>query len=274
MQAADWQQLIDSKKMIMGDEVHQLITSQYQAFAHNQAPKIADPVIKNIPIIESHEPLIDINQANSCRITMLPNPSHPFASPDCNSGFPAASKIRKTVWNNLLYLRFYLDILARDFGYEPRQISIHVFEGLRSLKTQTSLFENKRCEIRNANPLMTHEEVFSETCKWVSPVVNNIPVHSTGAAIDIRLWDNYRKQFIDMGPFGVIWGKNTTAPTFSDDLTDEQKINRLYLLIAAAKVGLVNYLYEFWHYSCGDRYASYWLDPQDKRKAIYGAVEE
>jgi zinc D-Ala-D-Ala dipeptidase len=105
-------------------------------------------------------------------------------------------------------------------------------------------------------------------------VRNNIPVHSTGAAVDIRLWDNHHKQFVDLGPFGVIWGKNTTAPTFSEDISDAQKNNRLYALVAATQAGLINYVYEYWHFSSGDRYASFWQEPDPtQRKAMYNTIQ-
>lgn len=272
--SADWQAELCRRKELMSKDVYALLQSQYESFNNNQAPKSADPAIKNIPIFESNEPLIDINGNNCSRIKMLPMPEAPFASPDCNSGFAAASKIRKTVYAKLLMMVDNLDALAAEFGYKPGQISMMVFEGLRSITTQATLFNNKTQEIRQANPTMSDDEVFKETSKWVSPVVNNVPFHTTGGAIDIRLWDNERNQFIDLGPFGAIWGKNPSAPTFSADATDEQKNNRLYLLIAAAEAGLVNYVYEYWHFSSGDRYASYWLDEQTDRQAIYGGINE
>ena len=97
-----------------------------------------------------------------------------------------------------------------------------------------------------------------------------MPAHSTGGAVDIRPYDEQRKQFIDMGMFGVIWGANTGAPTFSDNINEEQIKNRLFLLIVASKACLVNYPYEFWHFSTGDRYATYWLNPEGR--AIYGGI--
>lgn len=42
---------------------------------------------------------------------------------------------------------------------------------------------------------ISREEAESEASKWVSPYKNNVPVHSTGAAIDIRLWDNVQAPF-------------------------------------------------------------------------------
>ena len=77
-----------------------------------------------------------------------------------------------------------------------------------------------------------------------------------------------------MGDFGVIWGKNENGPTFSEHITDKQKLHRLYCLVAAEKAGLTNYVYEFWHFSSGDRYDAYWkkLNPNE-RKALYGPVQ-
>ena len=47
---------------------------------------------------------------------------------------------------------------------------------------------------------------------------------------------------------GTIFGSNPVAPTFSEEITYNQKKNRLLLLIAAAQAGLVNYSYEWWHF--------------------------
>ncbi|MEO0348128.1 MAG: M15 family metallopeptidase, partial [Pseudomonadota bacterium] len=40
---------------------------------------------------------------------------------------------------------------------------------------------------------------------------------------------------------------------FSPNTTMEQRQNRLLLLAAATKAGLVNYGHEWWHYSYGDK---------------------
>lgn len=271
---SNWQEIIKNNTSVLGQEASDVLNNQLQAHLAGTSPKIADPAIKSIEIIESGEELVDVRGANAARIAMLPNPEKPFATPDHNSGFAAASKMRKTVFEKLLVMVERLDALAPHFAYEVGTIDIKVFEALRDLPTQETLFENKKQEIMLAQPTLSEEQAFAETCKWVSPVRNNIPVHSTGAAVDIRLWDTKNQKFLDMGMFGVIWGKNTTAPTFSAELTLEQKNNRLFMLTAAAQAGLVNYSYEWWHYSCGDRYASYWLDEAETCKACYGPVIE
>lgn len=62
-----------------------------------------------------------------------------------------------------------------------------------------------------------------------------------------------------------------TAPTFSthESITDEQIKNRFLFLVAATEAGLTNYVYEWWHYSFGDRYDCYWRKSQTY--AIYDA---
>lgn len=222
------------------------------------SPKIADPKIKEISIEEGDEEFVDLRILNCKRIYMMPDPSFPFEGATYNSGLPNASKMRARVFAGLQIMLQALDELAQDFGYKKGQIDIQLFEGLRDLETQKMLFDQKLEEILRSNPDLTLEMAEQETSKWVSPYKNNVPVHSTGAAIDIRLWDNQNNCFLDMGTFGVIWGPNEHAATFSENIRDDQKLHRLYCLLAAEKAGLTNYSYEFWHFSSGDRYDLYW----------------
>lgn len=244
-----------------------VILEQFDAFKQEILPTITDPRIKSISIIECFESLINIRTESHPRIYMLPDPQKPFDHPDYNSGFLSASMMRETLFNKLVTMLNYLDEFAPEFGYKPGEISIAVFEALRDIPIQENLFNAKRAEIQEAHPDFNDEQLDQETAKWVSPVKNNVPVHSTEAAVDIRLI--YKNEFVNTGKFGVIWGTNPSAPTFSEDLTDAQKLNRLYMLLAATKAGLVNYPYEFWHYSYGDRYAAYW---HEIPTAQYGSI--
>lgn len=249
-----WIDLFAEHRELMQSREGAAVQKQYEIFASDQAPKVVDPKIKEIPIHENGEELIDLKSEIIERIKMMRDPEKPFGSPDCNSGLPNASKLRKGVFLQLKEMIPSLDRLSFAFGFKPGQIDLKVFEGLRDLKTQKQLFEKKLAEILAAYPQFTLEEATQETCKWVSPVENNIPVHSTGAAVDFRLWDNRKQAFLDLGPFGVIWGLNPNAPTFSEEISKSQKLNRLYCTLAAAEAGLTNYFYEYWHFSSGDRY--------------------
>jgi D-alanyl-D-alanine dipeptidase len=255
-----------------------ILKEQLNSFVAGTSPTIAAPIIKRIPIQECNQELVDISVIQTknphSRISMMPNPpnNQPFSGTDYNAGLLHSGKIRQGMFERLMRMVDQLDKLAEDFGYKPGHIDIKVFEGLRDLPTQAMIFNNKAVEIAQKNPTWSKEQVEKETEKWVSPVKNNTPVHSTGAAIDIRLWDKTTSSFLDMGPFGV-FSPNPTAPSFSKGISSEQQLNRLFLLLAANRAGLVNYSYEFWHFSYGDRYAAYWLEKNSsQRKAIYGAV--
>jgi hypothetical protein len=267
--AVTWDQLI----LIYNEHLEEgsLLQRQYLSYISSNTPAIVDPRIKEIPILENNEPLIDVKEQNHERIQMLPDPSFPFEQPYFNSGMPSASKMRIGLYRKLEKMIDALDRLSPSFGYQHGQICIRIFEGLRDLNTQTELYQKKLKEILRLSPHLTLEEAEKETSKWVSPVKNNIPVHSTGAAVDIRLWDAFENDFLDMGTFGVIQGPNPTAPTFSENLTDEQKKNRIYCLIAAEQSGLTNYSFEFWHFSSKDRYAVFWENRNEP--AFYGAID-
>lgn len=270
--AMTWNELIDQHKGILRDD--SIVQQQYKHFTLSHAPAIADPIIKAIPIHENGEECVDLRTIQHARIHMLPEPEVPFESPYFNSGLINASKMRSTVFAKLEEMVKALDELAPEFGYEIGQIDIKVFEGLRDIIVQQQLFEERVRGILLGHPDLTLEMAEQEAAKWVSPYKNNIPVHATGAAIDIRLMDSKTDTFLDMGDFGMIWGDNVHAPTFSEDISDVQKRNRFYCLAAADKAGLTNYVYEFWHFSFGDRYDAYWKEKhRHKRKALYGLVE-
>ena len=266
-----WEKVIDQHRNLFSRQT--ILPDQQKAFVASQAPSIVDSRIKGIPIRENGEPLIDLKAEGCQRISMMESPSFPFESPRFQSGLPEASKIRIGLFKKLAAMVQELDTISPYFGYEPGRIDIKVFEGLRDLKTQKKLFDKKVEEIRLSFPNLTLDMAEEEASKWVSPYNNNVPVHSTGAAVDIRLWDNRTQTFLDLGSFGVIWGKNDKAPTFSETISDRQKQNRLYCLIAAEKAGLTNYLYEYWHFSSGDRYASFWnMKDPSLRAACYGPI--
>ena len=108
---------------------------------------------------------------------------------------------------------------------------------------------------------------YQEAAKFVSPFIDNIPTHATGAAIDISLFSVNNKKLIDMGKFDVIFGPNDQQETFSENTSEDQSNNRLMLLSAATRAGLVNYGFEWWHYSYGDKM---WAYVKKQKAAIYG----
>lgn len=54
------QSLLDEHKAIMGSDTYDFLKRQHDTYAAGQAPKIAAPEIKAIPIQECGEPLVNI----------------------------------------------------------------------------------------------------------------------------------------------------------------------------------------------------------------------
>ena len=72
---------------------------------------------------------------------------------------------------------------------------------------------------------------------------------------------------IDMGN---TFNYDESAKNSYKSLTSTQKYNREMLYKALSAVGLVNYGYEWWHYSYGDKF---WAYIKKKDSAIYSAVK-
>lgn len=270
-----WRELL-ALHVTENDKACDLIQRQYQAAHNNCIPRVADPCIKQIPIKENQEELVDIATCCHERISIMSEAELLLAHDapgDIDPRSTRYSLVRKSVYEALERMIDELDTLAPEFGYKKGSLQIKLFEGLRDLAMQKHLFDEKMASILKENPTMSEQDAYSETCKWLSPYINNVPVHSTGAAVDIHLWNDETKSFCYMGRFNT---SGSIAFMFSEDVrvTDEQKKNRLLFLVAATRAGLTNYPNEFWHYSLGDRYAAYWRQADsDLRYSCYGAIE-
>jgi zinc D-Ala-D-Ala dipeptidase len=213
---------------------------------------IAHESVKNIPLHESDEALVDLLEINNPRI----KPLSAF-NPQYTNTYEGYSKVRRSVYEKLVKM---LDAL-------PKNIGIAYFEGFRPLHKQKEYFDNKLKEVMET--IKDKHQAYQETCKHVSPFIDNVPTHTTGAAIDMTLFEvkEGREELIDMGKFDVIFGPNDQQETFSKNTTPTQRANRLMLLEAAATAGLVNYGFEWWHYSYGDKA---WAYVKREKQAIYG----
>ena len=214
---------------------------------------ISDSAVTVLSICENHEQLFDLLEINNSRI----KPMATFNAKYTNT-YEDYSKVRLGVYNKLLVMLEYL----------PDNVGIAYFEGFRPLYKQKEYFDNKFKEILQTIP--DKERAYQETSKHVSPFINNIPPHTTGAAIDMTLFsidEHGHEQLIDMGKFDVIFGPNDQQETFSTNITDVQRNNRMILLEAATFAGLVNYGFEWWHYSYGDKM---WAVVKKQAHALYG----
>ncbi|MFC3908005.1 M15 family metallopeptidase [Legionella dresdenensis] len=220
----------------------------------NEIILIAAPEILAIPVQENHDPLIDIRQDN--QILIGPSPEIPD-----NTDY---TKMRSEVYRRLLSAQKAL----------PDNLKFCLYEGYRSLSLQKTLFEERYRQIAACHPDWRHQQLFNETMKLISPVLNldgtpNIPPHATGAAIDVYLVDQ-NDCVVDMGLHPADWLSDTDALLSETDcklISDQAKKYRRIMCQVLGEAGFVNYPTEYWHWSYGDRY---WAYMTGREHAIYG----
>lgn len=217
---------------------------------------IADPEILAIPVVENHEPLLDLKEQT--QIAFGPSPEIPN-----NTDY---TQMRRTVYEKLLQAQSFL----------PQGIKLALYEGLRSLTLQKQLFDGHFASLQELHPEWTPEAIFRETTKLVSPVLNqdgsqNIPPHSTGAAVDVYLIDQ-KGNALSMGIDINDWDATRDTELFftaCPKISEEAKKHRAIMGGALEKAGFVNYPTEYWHWSYGDRY---WAYHTGHPHAFYGSV--
>lgn len=158
----------------------------------------------------------------------------------------------------------------------PHQWRFKLYEGFRSLQVQQMLFAEEQQRVLIRYPHLNKQELFHETTRLISPVINfdgtkNIPAHNSGGAVDVEIV-TANGELIDMGMAIKDWCHvdPELCLTDCDTLSDTAKRNRQLLLDVLQTHGFVNYPTEWWHFSYGDRY---WAYHKNASCAIYGSAE-
>jgi D-alanyl-D-alanine dipeptidase len=217
---------------------------------------IADPEIVAMPVEDKGEALVDLRDQDVLQ----------YGKPPVVGSAECYTKIRKTVYDKLCLAQNHL----------PNDWRFRIYEGYRSLEVQQALFDAEYQRASERHLQASHEDVFHETTQLVAPVMNldgsqNIPPHSTGAAVDLEVITPQGK-LVDMGMSVKDW--NIVEPEVCFTVTTAiPKIAREHRKILAAAMktqGFVNYATEWWHYSYGDQY---WAYHRKIKKALYGSVK-
>jgi len=217
---------------------------------------IADPEILAIPVKENHEPLVNLTQQSL--IAYGPPPEIPN-----NTDY---TFMRQFVYEKLLEAQNML----------PTGIRFRLYEAYRSLALQEMLFTERYKKLQAANPSWSHDQLFIENTRLVSPVTNldgsiNVPPHSTGGAIDVCLIDE-DGHILEMGLNLNDWMLDidgSISITNSTKISKEAQRNRLIMNKVLIDAGFVNYPTEYWHWSYGDRY---WAFHKKQPHAVYGCI--
>jgi len=70
--AMNWNEILESHNELLSGK--SIVIRQYEAISKSEAPAIIDSRIKEIPICENHEELIDLRLLKVERISMMPQP--------------------------------------------------------------------------------------------------------------------------------------------------------------------------------------------------------
>lgn len=230
----------------------------YNYVKMNDIILVADPKILAINIVDNQEPMVDLKHQED--ISYGPSPEIPN-----NTDY---TKLRKIVYEKLKQAQTLL----------TKGLHFCVYEGYSRLHLQKILFDNRFSKVKKQHPNWLHDQIFTETTKLVSPVINqdgskNIPPHSTGGAIDVYLIDDKGKP-IDMGIHPKDWMEDddgSISLTSSRVISAEAQDNRKIMNNVLSAVGFVNYPTEYWHWSYGDRY---WAYHKSESHALYGSYKE
>ena len=222
----------------------------------NEIILIANSKVLSINVVENNEPLVNLIYQHD--IVVGPSPEIPNNTDYTN--------LRKTVFEKLKQAQSLL----------PKGLRFCLYEGYRSLSLQKFLFDTRYKRIEKLHRDWTHEQLFNETTRLVSPVINldgstNVPPHSTGGAIDVYLIDEAGRA-IEMGIHPKDWMEDDDGVVSLTDsliISDEAKQNRQIMSHVLNAVGFANYPAEYWHWSYGDRY---WAFIRNEPNAIYGMI--
>ena len=167
--------------------------------------------------------------------------------------------VRHTVYEKLCEAQSHL----------PKDIKIVLKAGFRPIQIQHNLFLKLYKAFELKFPTYNKDEIRKLTLEYVSDPTTSIPPHSTGAAVDITLFNDIDNVELDMGTPVNFPGEESW--TFNNrNLTQLQIKNRKLITDTMLKANFANLASEWWHYSYGDQR---WAVFYDKQDALYNSAE-
>lgn len=215
---------------------------------------LADPKICQIPLIDNGERLIPLDGLNA-RIIVDSSKENADAL-----AYELSFFIRETVGRKLVEAVLKI----------PDNYAFLVKESLRPQNLQALWFSEYLRSILEANPELPEGDAVALAARFVAPP--SVAGHPTGGAVDLTLCD-LRGYELDLGCAYDQDEKASNGACLShfEQLSPEASKHRRILFKALSSVGFVNYPFEWWHWSYGDRY---WAAVTEHPHALYGAVAD
>ena len=140
--------------------------------------------------------------------------------------------------------------------------------GHRPLDVQRRLLKDCMQDYKDDHPEATDQEALEHARTFVSDPDNSQPPHCCGAAIDVELFDADSNKLVDFGSAMNV--DDDISYLHYDQITPEQKENRMLLLRTMLEQGLASVAFEWWHFSYGDQtWAWFYGEPN----SLYGLID-
>ncbi len=211
---------------------------------------LLDPLVVNLEVRESNERFIAIPKSDPRLVV----------DETADLGYVNEFVARQTVVGKLIEVSRLL----------PEGISLSVKETYRPLSFQEFIFNRRAKRLGNmaVHSNKSESEIYEITAQFIAPP--EVAGHPTGGAVDVSLIDADGNE-LDMG-CNYDEDEETSSGrcfSFSSKISAVAVRNRQLLFGYMEQSGFVNYPYEWWHWSYGDKY---WAAIKKRPNAIYGAV--
>lgn len=220
---------------------------------------------QSVPIAECGEELVPVRPSPRHRLQV-----QPFWQ---DAGDLEGSAYRRYISRHptftLAVRRTVLQRLHQASRQLPPSWQLRVRASYRPLSVQYELLAKLCAKILAEHPQLTPERVLEQARLYVSDPALLCPPHTTGAAVDIDVFDSAANRLVAMG-----CRVNTDSPlafTHARNISAAARQNRVILLNAMLQAGFANLTHEWWHFSYGDQY---WAAFYGKDAALYNMISE
>jgi D-alanyl-D-alanine dipeptidase len=123
--------------------------------------------------------------------------------------------------------------------------------GHRPIEVQRTILKDCAVDYKRQHPSVSDTMALDYARTFVSDPSIALPPHVSGAAVDVDVRSTYSGELLDFG--SNLNDFTEQSYLHCDNLTAEQRKNRLLLLTSMLSAGLASYRSEWWHYSYGDQ---------------------
>ncbi len=210
-----------------------------------------DAKVQSMLVVENHEPMIIID----------PKGTKLILDYEVKLGYRSEFIARKSIVERLMTASMSL----------PDGIYLSVKETYRPKSFQRFIYNRRIIQLLCSERYrsLTSDEIRRLAAEYIAPP--DVAGHPTGGAVDVSLVDQFHNE-IDLG---CEYDEDAATSegrcySFYNDLKDEAIENRKILFESMDQAGFINYPYEWWHWSYGDKY---WATIVNAPHAIYSALD-